>query len=540
MQIETTSPTVSPYPRALFQVFLYVAESGSSAGVRELQGFLTTVGRRQNFRSARVAVAAEEVVGLFQLMWREYRAGNIGCSDRDILAAVAELRKGLSAVEAALICPDLLTIARKTAKSAAAQENLSRIRTLFFPDTLKERPAQVVSIFGGRRVGGSSPAIAAPESESRAPEIWDSGKLAVRCTAVYEESHDVKTFVFAPTKSGTLCRFNAGQFVTLELSIDAKIIKRSYTISSPPSRPYNFSITVKRNPGGLVSNWLHSNMLAGVEIGVSGPHGKFNIEDIPSTKQLFISGGSGITPVLSMTRWLFDIGRLSDAVFIHCARTPKDLLFYDELTDIAKKNPGLKIAYLCSENLGLSGWTGFRGRISSQMIEMTAADFRERIVYTCGPAPFMSAVKEMLETAGLPAGQYHQESFGNPSPSAKKGPEEAISASSARPAIETLTTAAVISVRPAPIEEKGTELNFRGSRKAIFANDGETVLEAAERCGVQIPNSCRAGACGCCKMRKLSGEVEMADGGGLTEEEKSAGYILPCVCVGKTKLEIDF
>jgi ferredoxin-NADP reductase len=114
--------------------------------------------------------------------------------------------------------------------------------------------------------------------------------------------------------------------MTLEVPIDGTIVRRSYTISATPSRPHVISITVKRVEGGQISNWLHDNLQAGSSLFVDGPHGTFTCIGDDEGPYIFISGGSGITLVMAMSRWLCDTTPDADIRFLHFARTPDDLI----------------------------------------------------------------------------------------------------------------------------------------------------------------------------------------------------------------------
>lgn len=145
--------------------------------------------------------------------------------------------------------------------------------------------------------------------------VWQGQSTPLCVTEIIRETHDVYTYRF---QGDPLCRFVylPGQFCTLVLNIDGKKVVRSYSISSAPTRPFTLEITVKRVPGGLVSNWLADNVKVGDRIEISGPKGKFTLEPgkIPR-KILFIGGGSGITPLMSMTRWLSDVAAPTDVIF---------------------------------------------------------------------------------------------------------------------------------------------------------------------------------------------------------------------------------
>ncbi|TIL34903.1 MAG: hypothetical protein E5Y85_07280 [Mesorhizobium sp.] len=176
----------------------------------------------------------------------------------------------------------------------------------------------------------------------------ESSRQFVRCRRVIDETHDVKTFVFSAA-SGHMFSFSAGQYLVLNLTIDGARVTRPYSVSSPPTRPLDLQITVKRVKGGLVSNWLHDNLRPGHNIEIEGPVGRFNFDDLPSEKPLFLSGGSGITPVMSMLRALTDRASGHDIRFIHCARTADDIAFRSELEALAARFSNVDVSFICSQ-----------------------------------------------------------------------------------------------------------------------------------------------------------------------------------------------
>ncbi|NEO31792.1 MAG: FHA domain-containing protein [Symploca sp. SIO3C6] len=267
---------------------------------------------------------------------------------------------------------------------------------------------------------------------SNQPKQWIKGKITLRCLRVIAETNDVKTFVFG-AEPAVLFNYKPGQFVTLELPINGQTIKRPYSISSTPSRPHTLEITVKRVPTpaefpdalpGVVSNWLHDNITVGCEIKLSGPMGKFTCMANPSQKLLLISAGVGITPMISMSRWIYDKGADTDVVFFHSARTPGDIIFRCELELMAARKPNFKLAVTTTGAAQASAWLGYRGRFNRSMLQGIAPDFQERTVYVCGPDKFMQEVKSMLEELQFPMENYHQESFGT-SKKVKKMPTTA-------------------------------------------------------------------------------------------------------------------
>lgn len=242
--------------------------------------------------------------------------------------------------------------------------------------------------------------------------VWEKGKIDLRCVATKQETHDVKTFYFMPEQP-TIFLYKPGQFLTLQLEIEGKRVARTYTISSTPSKPYHISITVKMVDDGNISHWIHTNIKVGSKITAIGPAGKFTCVDVDTQKFLFISGGSGITPVMSMTRWLLDTNSDAAISFIHSAKSIDDLIFYDELQYVQAYHHNFDLHFTITRDAD-DGWEGFRGRLTIDMLKKMQPDFKKYTVFACGPNQFMAKTKDWLIDEGLPESQYHQESFGIP------------------------------------------------------------------------------------------------------------------------------
>lgn len=341
------------------------------------------------------------------------------------------------------------------------------------------------------------------------PALWDSGRDdTLVCRQVRQETHDVKTFVFGGAEP-RLWRYAPGQFITLELEIDNRTIHRCYTLSSSPTRPDAVSITVKRVPGGQVSNWLHDNVKPGSTLRVLGPAGEFSCftQALPRReKYLFLSAGSGITPLMSMARAAHDLSLESDIAFVHSARSPRDIIFLHELELIARNLRHFRLGFVCEGLAGNPAWAGFNGFLNLAVLGNIAPDFLEREVFICGPAPYMAAVQAILQGAGFDMAHYSQESF----------------------SFETLSAAA----------DAGSDvgLDTAGRHKVLFSRSGaeivcaaeETILKAAAATGMRLPQSCAKGMCGTCKTKLISGKVDMHHAGGIRQREIDQGWILPC------------
>lgn len=337
------------------------------------------------------------------------------------------------------------------------------------------------------------------------PAVWNSDRDdTLRCVQVRQETHDVKTFVLSAGGPRHF-RYLPGQFITLELDIGGRKVNRCYTLSSTPTRPDLVSITVKRVPGGPVSNWLHDHLCVGMTLGAIGPSGEFScFHHAPAPRYLFLSGGSGITPLMSMTRALHDLGSQADIVFTHCARSPVDLIFPEELTLMARNMAKLRLAMVCEQHAPGSAYAGHLGRMDAARLAHIAPDFMARDIYTCGPAPFMAAIRQLLSVAGYDMTRYREESFSFAAPTLPEPAPQADGASA---------------VHSIVLQTSGQTFSCRSD---------QTLLQAAQAAGLRLPSSCSNGVCGTCKTRKKSGEVEMKHNGGIRPREVDQGWILPC------------
>jgi ferredoxin-NADP reductase len=336
---------------------------------------------------------------------------------------------------------------------------------------------------------------------------WDSHSEWLECTMILDDTADVKTFVFQ-TQDPSWFHFLPGQFVTLELEIDGKKVSRCYTIASSPSRPLCLSISVKALKDGLVSNWLHKTLKPGDRIKAYGPSGIFSFHNHLADKYLFLSGGVGITPMLSMVRWLFDFGQHTDVTFIHCSQTPADIIARNEVETISARLPEFKVAYVCERPNPYGAWTGYTGRLNQLMLQLISPDFFEREVFCCGPEPFMHAVRDVLHSAGFDMHRYHEESFQTPIHDESD--------------IITHDDDVIID------DSHKSKVNFAESGQVVKCRESDTVLAVSKKAGLHIPSACQFGVCGSCRVRKVSGDVHMVHNGGISDEEIEEGYILAC------------
>jgi ferredoxin-NADP reductase len=356
--------------------------------------------------------------------------------------------------------------------------------------------------------------------------VWNSDNNNVLvCREIRQETHDVKSFFFSPQEESVF-QFLPGQFITLELTIDGEVTNRSYTLSSSPTRPHVISITVKRKPDGIVSNWLHDHMKVGMAISALGPTGDFTCVLHPAKKYLFLSGGSGITPLMSMARSFHDLAEDADLIFMHSARSPMDIIFKKELDLMTFNQTHFQPKFICA-SIDKSAtpdsqpeWL-IEGMLTAETLKRAAPDFLEREVFTCGPAPYMASVRNLLAAAGFAMEHYHEESFTfDELPAAVQ--------SSAQP-VESVT------------QSNGNtfSVTLTKSEATVQCAPDQFILDAARNAGLRLPSSCSKGLCGTCKSKLISGQVDMKHGGGIRQREIDQGLFLPCCSTPLSDLVIE-
>ncbi|MFF2846303.1 2Fe-2S iron-sulfur cluster-binding protein [Streptomyces sp. NPDC058001] len=320
-------------------------------------------------------------------------------------------------------------------------------------------------------------------------------------TRIVRENADTRTFVLAPHGGGF--SYRAGQFCTFRVEVDGRVLLRSYSMSSAPETDGELMTTVKRVPDGKVSNWLNDHVSEGDELDLTEPRGTFCLRET-EIPLLGFSGGSGITPVLSLAKSaLAGTGR---RVRLLCADRTRDMVLFDSvLSGLIERYPGrLTVVRHLDAEKGLLDPAGIK--------EFVGAD-GEADAYVCGPEPFMALVESALPGGG----QVFSERFGGAAPR--------------RPAAES-----VPAPTSAPAAEPGGTITIRlgTQRVAVPRHPDETLLQTARRAGLAPPFSCEAGNCATCMARVTEGSVTMRANDVLTEDEVAEGYVLTCQGVPKT------
>ena len=348
-----------------------------------------------------------------------------------------------------------------------------------------------------------------------------------RVTHVDDESSVIRSFYLQPGDDTPTVAFEAGQFLTLRVRPDGsdKAVMRSYTVSSAPADS-GYRISVKREPGGLVSNHLHDNLHPGDIIEVKAPRGAFSLDATERRPAVLLAGGVGITPMIAMAQHVRNEGLRSGhtrpLTVIHAARTREQRAFGEAFRRLEQETAGA-IGYYSV--IGTATGNEPPGQDFDRSGRVTEDVLRETLppgdydVFLCGPASFMQGLYDSLRKLGVPDTRIFAEAFGPASLTRRSD------TASPPPETDEAETAIVKFAR------SGVERHW--------SKGDASLLETAEAHGLTPAFSCRTGTCGSCATRKISGDVAyrtppMAD---HAEDEVLICCSVPAV--GTKVLELD-
>jgi len=222
-------------------------------------------------------------------------------------------------------------------------------------------------------------------------------------TEIIEQTHDVKSFRFKRPED---FEYKAGQYLFVSIPVNGEMQRKPFTISSSPTEKGYLEFT-KKLTGHEYSDALDA-MAPGDVLIVNGPNGRFTFEG-ESEKIALISGGIGITPMISMCRYCSDSKTGTDIVFLDSNKVEDDIAFRDEMDEMASKHPNLKVVHTLTR--ADTDWLGCTGCICEPIILDYISDIMERTVYVCGPPPMMKSVEELLLNMGIPKEQIKKEAL---------------------------------------------------------------------------------------------------------------------------------
>jgi ferredoxin-NADP reductase len=296
--------------------------------------------------------------------------------------------------------------------------------------------------------------------------LWSTQELRGRIERIERETHNAATVVIRPGWEWP--GHEPGQYLRIGMVVDGIHHWRAYSLTSDPGREDGcISITPKLVEAGKVSPYLVRHARPGTVVRLGGVEGQFVLGDTPPARPLFISAGSGITPIMSMLRAVARRGALTDAVLLHSARTADDVIFAAELAELDRRHPGFRVHVRL---------TGEQGRLAPGMLEDLCPDWREREAFASGPGEMLDALSEHWEHEGDVA-RLHTERF--------------------QPIIGTGDA------------EHGEGGPIRLITSGVQAHsDGATpILVAGETAGATLPYGCRMGICHTCVGKLCSGQV---------------------------------
>ena len=319
-------------------------------------------------------------------------------------------------------------------------------------------------------------------------------------TRVIKETADARTFVLAPHEGPITYR--AGQYCTFRVEVDGQTLYRSYSMSSSPDADDELCTTVKRVPGGKVSNWLLDNIADGDTLDMTRAFGTFCLKE-SDRPVIGYSGGSGITPILSLAKSA--LTATDRDVYLLCAdRDPDAAIFTAALDELLTRYPD-RLTVQRSFDIE-------NGFLTAEAVAKFIGDLSDADHYICGPEPFMDLVEDTVTGRGT----VFVERFGG----AAQLPEGAET--------ETATATAADTGE----EVSGTiTIKLKRKKVTVSREAGETILEAARRGGLTPPFSCEAGNCATCMAHLDEGTATMRVNDALEDDEIEDGYTLTCQAV---------
>ncbi|MGZ8802809.1 MAG: ferredoxin reductase, partial [Mycobacterium sp.] len=300
--------------------------------------------------------------------------------------------------------------------------------------------------------------------------LWSARELRGKVLEVRRETVDSATLVIKPGW-GFSFDYQAGQYIGIGLLVDGRWRWRSYSLTSAPEEggsrskgSRTITITVKAMPEGFLSTHLVGGVEPGTIVRLAAPQGNFVMPDPAPASVLFLTAGSGITPVMSMLRTLARRGQLGDVTHVHSAPTEADVLFAEELSQLTDRHVGYRLQLRATRT---------EGRLDLARLDDVVPDWRERQTWACGPEAMLQAVEKTWTAAGI-ADRLHLERFA--------------------------------AVRTA-VHGNGGTVEFARAGKSATVDAATSLMDAGEAVGVQMPFGCRMGICQSCVVGLLKGHV---------------------------------
>lgn len=315
------------------------------------------------------------------------------------------------------------------------------------------------------------------------------------CIKRIDETIDSATFEFQKLDNSQF-EYKAGQFLTFEVDVAGELEYRAYSLSSSPSQSESVAVTIKRVPGGKVSNYLLDHLQAGIALPAMGPAGEFTLQDNPVTQDiLLLCAGSGISPCISIALWLLETKQQVNIHFIYSAHTEKDVIMADKLAALEEQHEHFRLTLVLSKP---ENTNARQGRLDRKLFELLVPNNDAKTIFTCGPENYMQDIESIAESTGFDMSLFHKESF--------------------------------MPVSDKPVSDEPSvsyQIIAPQYGKNVKVESNQSLLSALEASGIPIIGACRTGVCGSCKC-KVTGDVKSTSQATLTAEEIAQGYVLSC------------
>ncbi|WP_308568872.1 NADH oxidoreductase [uncultured Providencia sp.] len=289
--------------------------------------------------------------------------------------------------------------------------------------------------------------------------------------------------------------YSPGQYALVSIK-NSDDVMRAYTLSSSPGQSRFISITVRRLDDGEGSNWLTRSVKEGDYLWLSEAQGEFTCANLQNSQYLMLAAGCGVTPIMSMTRWLMVIRPNSHVKVLFNVRDDKQVIFAEEWQKLVRLYP--ERLQLCVMAETPDNGDIAQGRLTEDKLKALVPDINSRIVMTCGPVPYMKNAQQFAANLGVPAEHFFMERF------------------STEPEVVDSEDILTLKIRQRLVDFK--------------VPVGTSLLSALEQNKQPVIAACRAGVCGSCKTKVLSGNYTTTSTMTLTEAEIAEGYVLACSC----------
>jgi 3-ketosteroid 9alpha-monooxygenase subunit B len=324
---------------------------------------------------------------------------------------------------------------------------------------------------------------------------------------VIEETDDSKSIVFdVPEELKKRFEYRAGQFLSFRVEVDGHRLVRCYSLASAPDLDARHKVTVKRVVDGRASNWMNDHVAKGDQLEVMPPNGVFCLRD-RETPIVFFGGGSGITPIISIIKTALRTTS-RELKLVYANRNDQSIIFMDELAALRSANEDrFEIVHRLDDVHGFVD----AARVVQEVGPRGDADF-----YICGPGPFMDVVESGLSSLGIDQDQIFIERFESPDLPADSGPID-------------VSAGTVVTIK------------LDGKETDVVVGEGETILVAARRVGLEPPFACEEAYCGCCMAKVTQGEVNMlTNDGGIDQRQVDEGWVLTCQGIAKGAVRVEY